>query len=122
MKLLNDFFEIVEISGEGSTFSATVKVFPDHIIYKGHFPGYPITPGVILIQIVHELIESRLEQTIRLREMLNCKFLKVINPEKENLLTFVIDHHLKDGALHVKAVGKSNSEVFLKLSAVYENE
>jgi 3-hydroxyacyl-[acyl-carrier-protein] dehydratase len=119
MKLLNNLFEIVEISGNGSSFSATIKIFPDHIVYKGHFPGYPVTPGVILLQIVHELLEGQLKRTIRLLEMPSCKFLKVVNPDKETRVLLSMNINLKDNTLHAKALGAIDSEVFLKLSAVY---
>lgn len=36
--------------------SATVRLLPESPIYKAHFPEYPITPGVTLLQISLELM------------------------------------------------------------------
>lgn len=36
--------------------SAVVRLLSDCPIYKAHFPTYPITPGVTLVQIALELI------------------------------------------------------------------
>lgn len=36
--------------------SATVRLLPESPIYKAHFPEYPITPGVTLLQIALELM------------------------------------------------------------------
>lgn len=40
--------------------SATVRMLPESPIYKAHFPEYPITPGVTLLQIALELIGRKL--------------------------------------------------------------
>ena len=29
--------------------AATVRLLPESPIYKAHFPGYPVTPGVTLV-------------------------------------------------------------------------
>lgn len=39
---------------------ATVRLIPENPIYKAHFPDYPITPGVTLLQIALELIDKKL--------------------------------------------------------------
>ena len=40
--------------------SATVHLLPESPIYKAHFPEYPITPGVTLLQISLELMGKKL--------------------------------------------------------------
>ena len=40
--------------------SAVVRLLSDCPIYKAHFPTYPITPGVTLVQIALELIGKQL--------------------------------------------------------------
>lgn len=40
--------------------SATVRLIPESPIYKAHFPEYPITPGVTLLQISLELMGKKL--------------------------------------------------------------
>src|SRR5215216_4911169 len=112
MKLLNNLFEIIESSVEASGFSVTIRILPDHIVYKGHFPGYPVTPGVIFLQIVHELLESHLKRKIQLVELVRCKFLKIVNPKEQNLATFSVDLISKGSLLYIKAVGNNNSGIF----------
>ena len=112
MKLLNNLFEIIESSAKDSGFSVTIKISPDHFIYKGHFPGYPVTPGVVFLQIVHELAEYHLKKRIRLIELPNCKFLKIVNPNVENVVTMSVDITSKDSLLNFKAFGNNKSGVF----------
>jgi len=119
MKLLNNLFEIVESADNSSGFLVTIRILPEHTIYKGHFPGYPVTPGVVFIQIIHELVEYHLKKAIRLVEISNCKFLKIVNPEKETNAVISADVVLKDELLHVKASGKNSSGDFFKIDAVY---
>jgi len=119
MKLLDNLFEIVETTGNSSGFSVTIRIKADHIVYQGHFPGYPVTPGVVFIQMMHELVELHFKKTIRLVEISNCKFLKIVNPEKESRATISADIVLKDGLLHVKAWGENSSGRFLKFDGVY---
>ncbi|MCU7551595.1 3-hydroxyacyl-ACP dehydratase [Chitinophagaceae bacterium LB-8] len=119
MTLINDLFEIMENSGNESSLTATIKLHPGHIIYKGHFPGHPVTPGVIQVQIVQELLENQLKRKLNLIEMPDCKFLKVLNPAEVKQLTVSIEYAGKDDLLNVKAIGKNDSGIFFKLSAVY---
>jgi 3-hydroxyacyl-[acyl-carrier-protein] dehydratase len=80
VKLFNDFFKVLESSVSVSGFHTTIALNPAHIVYTGHFPGYPVTPGVIQLQIVHELLENHFGRKLKLTDMPNCKFLKVLNP------------------------------------------
>lgn len=40
--------------------AATVRLLPESPIYKAHFPGYPVTPGVTLVQMGLELMGRKL--------------------------------------------------------------
>ena len=40
--------------------AATVRLLPESPIYKAHFPGYPVTPGVTLVQMALELMGRKL--------------------------------------------------------------
>ncbi len=43
-------------------FAFRISLRPDSPVYEGHFPGFPITPGVALLTIVRELLERRLTE------------------------------------------------------------
>ena len=45
-------YEIVSVDGSG----VTLRLLPESPVYKGHFPGYPITPGVCLVEMALEAI------------------------------------------------------------------
>ena len=119
MKLLEDLFEIVESTPIETGFTTTIRLFPGHIIYSGHFPGHPITPGVVQLQIVHELMENHLGKSLKLVTVDDCKFLKIIDPEETNEVQISVEYVLNNSLLHVKAAGKYDIYTFLKLKGSY---
>lgn len=52
MMLENVLYKVVS-RGEGW---AEVRLLPDSPVYAAHFPGYPITPGVTIVQMALELM------------------------------------------------------------------
>ncbi|MDR1602781.1 MAG: glycosyltransferase [Tannerella sp.] len=89
MKLIDDFFHILQMHENESGFVYTIALNKDHFIYRAHFPGNPITPGVCIIQLCKELMEHRLKRPLFVRRALNVKFLSVINPEACDTLQVV---------------------------------
>jgi len=83
MILKDDFFSIAEeIRGEDKAATYKLSLNSLHPIYKAHFPGNPITPGVCIIQICKELFEHFTGERFALRKLINVKFLSVINPDE----------------------------------------
>ena len=119
MKLIDDLFEVISYQGNDSTINACIRLNPGHIIYAGHFPGHPVTPGVIQLQIVHELVEKNFGRKIRLSTMEQCKFLKILNPVEFSELDIQISFTIIGEMLNVVARGEKGGEVFFKLQAVY---
>ncbi len=93
MKLLDSLFNI--ISRDASAF--TLHLNPEHPIYKAHFPGEPITPGVVLIQMAVELSEIISERTLQLSAAKNVKFLHIVNPLEMPEVKYDFQKVLMDG-------------------------
>src|ERR1700742_5102343 len=81
--LLNDFFTYTNLQTEGNKLTANIHLNADHPIFKGHFPGQPIVPGVCMMQIVKEVLEAHIKQLTRLVKASDLKFLAFINPEEQ---------------------------------------
>lgn len=71
---------------------ATIRINEDHDIFKGHFPGNPVLPGVCIIQIVKELMEEVCNKELQLIEAGNIKYLAFINPLMNKILNFEIHY------------------------------
>lgn len=79
--LLGSFFSIVSTTPVGDTgYNCELKLNPDHRIYKGHFPGKPVLPGVCQIGMVREVAEQCTGLKMRIRSADQIKFLKLIDP------------------------------------------
>ena len=105
---------------EPENVSATITIDAAHPIFKGHFPGQPVLPGVCQLQIVKELLEKALNKNLFLQEAASCKFLQMIDPTQTSRLNIVIDHHLVDNTISCHAVIKGGEQVFLKMNGVFK--
>ena len=56
--LLDDFFTIIDLEKTDESVISNIKIDPSHKIFEGHFPGNPITPGVVQVQLVKEILEK----------------------------------------------------------------
>ena len=80
--LLKDFYTIVELdSSNKESIKAIIDLNKQHEIYKGHFPGNPIVPGVCLTQLIKEVMENVENKNLSLIYASNIKFMAVVNPE-----------------------------------------
>lgn len=97
---------------------AVVKLLPDSIIYRSHFPGRPVTPGVCVIQMVRELLGRHLGLKLSLTDALNVKFLQVIDPEEypEITVRFLKIDREDSGTLKVSAAVSARDTTLCKLS------
>jgi 3-hydroxyacyl-[acyl-carrier-protein] dehydratase len=120
LKLINELFEVLECSASDAGFITTIKLYPGHIIYSGHFPGHPVTPGVIQLQIVHELLEKHFNRSLKLITMHQCKFLKILNPNETCELVIRVEFTRQEELLHIKAWGEKDADIFFKLNSVYQ--
>ena len=120
MKLINDLFVVLETSVSEVGFITTIELNPGHIVYSGHFPGHPVTPGVIQMQIVHELLEKHFCKNVRLITMSRCKFLKIINPNETSQIDIHIEPKETGELLDIKAWGENGTDIFFRLSSVYQ--
>lgn len=116
--LKDKYFTIISRQQEGQTYKYTICLSPDHEIYKGHFPGNPISPGVCSIQTIRECCEDALGCALRIDQIAQCRFLSLLTPDKgERLLlefTFEIDEEqikatasISDGSITYVAIKAS---------------
>lgn len=84
MKLLNSFFTLHHCQEDvPGVLVCHISLNPDHEIFKAHFPGSPIVPGVCQIQIALELLSQELAAPLYLREVKNIKYLSVMIPTEK---------------------------------------
>jgi len=112
--LLGHFFEIadLEVSENKEQASARIKINPDHEIFAGHFPEYPVVPGVCIMQMIREILEKTLNSELRMVKGDNIKFLNIMVPSptkfyKVNLKIKTEDNRLFHVHSDISSEGKN---------------
>jgi len=120
MILAGDFYTVVSTVNEADKIQAILKINPEHAIFGGHFPGQPVVPGVCMMQIVKELLESATSRSLRLHTGLDLKFLSVIDPGKNNAIHTETNYSvLASGDINVTARLFYNETTFFKFKGVF---
>lgn len=122
MNLLNSLYKISNESEMNGTDSCIICFNSNHIIYNGHFPGHPVTPGVIQMQIVEELVERKLQSKYNLISIKQCKFLKIINPETTKLVQVNYKTESHGNKVNVIANFELDDSFYFKFSGTFEKE
>ena len=120
--LLKDFYTLDSIENtDVNKYSAAITLNKDHDIFKGHFPGNPVTPGVCMMQIIKEITESILNTTLTMVSTSNVKFMALINPEVNPKLTLDLEISENEASeIKVKNTTSFEETVALKLSNTYK--
>lgn len=93
---------------------ARVRFDPDHAVYKGHFPGFPVTPGVCQLSLVKEVLEEKLREKLLLKTARNIKFLRMHDPATEAVLMLELRLQPAGKEIMVNAVLSGTADVYFK--------
>ena len=118
--LIKELYSIQSFTESEGSVNTSVKLNKDHEVFKGHFPGNPIMPGVCTIQLVKELTEKALKKKLFLSVVNNVKFMAIINPEKNDTLKVVLNISEEEGMVKVKNTVSFDDTLALKLSATFK--
>ena len=122
MRLNGDFFRIESrLDGlpQGQS-GFNVILNPDHLIYRAHFPGQPVTPGVCILQMIQELLSEQVGTRLYISKIKNTKFISLISPVSDGRISVVFNSVTEDEG-GIKAQGvvarpDNQAELFLKFS------
>ncbi len=53
---------------------------PDLAIFDGHFPGFPIVPGIYLVEAARLLAQEAVRGTLSIQEITNARFTGEVHP------------------------------------------
>lgn len=120
--LLKDFYQINTLEKkDGQKHEAVLSINEKHEVFKGHFPGNPIMPGVCMMQIIKELTEQITGKQLMMQSLSNVKFMALINPEMTPELKLDLDiTETEEGLVKVKNTTMFDQTVALKLSSTYK--
>jgi len=115
-------YSFSNVTVNNDTISAQITFNENHEIFKGHFPGNPIVPGVIQVQIIKDLTEHGLQKELLLTNSKNIKFLNFISPVENKIVSVSISYQiLDDNSIKVSASIFSQDVIFLKFSGFFRD-
>jgi 3-hydroxyacyl-[acyl-carrier-protein] dehydratase len=120
--LLKDFYKVLSLDKtDAQKYRAIILVNEKHAVFKGHFPGNPVMPGVCMMQIIKELTEQITNRSLIMQNLSNVKFMALINPEITPELKLELDiAEAEDQTIKVKNTTYFNDTVALKLGGIYK--
>jgi len=116
MILLNSFYTVTELDKDSGQLSAVITIDPLHEIFRGHFPGQPVVPGVCMVQIVKELMEELAGKKLLLARAQQVKFLQLLVPVRDEPVQVHIAWTESETGYAVSAGFKHNNEAVCKLA------
>lgn len=90
--LLNDLYTIQTLTESENQIQVAVNLMKDHPIFKGHFPGQPVLPGVCMMEMVTEIAGGWLQKSFRVSSGPMIKFLRMIDPQKNPVINLEIKY------------------------------
>jgi 3-hydroxyacyl-[acyl-carrier-protein] dehydratase len=120
--LIKDLYTINNISHNENIITADILFNPSHDIFKGHFPQQPVVPGVCMVQIVKETLEQSIKQSLRLMKSSNIKFLSVIIPSINEIITLKIKYTYTSAEWDVAADLSNKQNTVFKFKGSFVSE
>lgn len=124
MIFLDNLYTVVSTQEESTTrVRMQIRLNPESIIFKAHFPGEPILPGACIVQMVLELFMTWTKRDVEIAKVNNLKFLSVISPDEVLDLDVVIEiKKEEEGQVSIKAdISKEGSD-FTKMSLLLNSK
>lgn len=82
MLLENKFYKVLGVtaSPDGSHGVFRLALLPDCAVYRGHFPGHPVCPGVFNIETIKECAMLLSHRRLAMPVVKQCRFTAVASP------------------------------------------
>jgi 3-hydroxyacyl-[acyl-carrier-protein] dehydratase len=117
--LVNELYTIVSLDQGPNQITCQMRIDATHPVFQGHFPGSPVLPGVIQLEMVKAAISRTLGRAVALYELSTCKFLEVLNPSETPEMTIHIQFK-GDEPLEVTASGTHGEKTYFKARASFK--
>lgn len=108
-------------SDQNQKITAEIIFDSNHAIFQGHFPDNPIVPGVCLLTILKDILNTALQKNLFLFQANNIKFSAPIIPAIHSKVSFDISiKEIEDGIIMVNNSVFENETVFLKFKGKFK--
>ncbi len=97
MKLEGNYYTLLNVEAQDeNTAVYHLALRPDCDIYRGHFPGNPVCPGVCNMQTIKECVEKFSERHLRATFVKQCRLTTLATPTTCKELDVKVSVQAKD--------------------------
>lgn len=76
----NSYYRLLGTTPTDSGAVFRVALLPGCEVYRGHFPGRPVCPGVCNIELIRQCAERLVGQRLHIHTVSQCRFTAVASP------------------------------------------
>lgn len=114
-----DFYKIIETIKKDKGWQLRFVLYPEHPIFKGHFPEQPVLPGVCMVLIVKNAVRELTGENWFLSEARQVKFLEMIIPHQDEVYDFHLEIEEKESYCGVQASFDKKGKPFFKFQGKF---
>jgi len=119
---LDNLFTYNQLEKVEDNYIFQLEISQNHNVYKGHFPEYPVVPGVCQVEVLRKILSSIFEKEVRLISAKDIRFLGMMTPKDTPKPTLNFSLKQQDENLIVKASFIDNEKVITKIRATFKIE
>jgi len=94
---MSNLYDILTDNGN----QLTLKMAEGHPVYQGHFPGNPITPGVLTLKMVRECVSRYIGRELHYASIKSCRLVAMVRPG--DTLRLTMETREEEGNVSLKA-------------------
>ncbi|MEZ5046312.1 MAG: hypothetical protein R2831_04900 [Chitinophagaceae bacterium] len=122
MILLNNFYTIEHIKNNAQECSTKIHIKTEHPILKGHFPQEAVVPGVVILQIAKELLETHFSNALVLTHASQIKYLVPIAVAQFEMVQFDLSFQINEQDISTNMQVSYNETIFCKAKLLFRKK
>lgn len=115
--LINEYYTIEGTATHEGAHIFRIRLNPECMVYQGHFPGQPVSPGVCNIQMLKELAEQTVGRRLFMSQLSLCRLTTLVTPQEYPTMTATLIIDEKDGAYKLRASLGNGEATYLEMKA-----
>lgn len=116
---MKNFYTIISQTYTEQVIEALVAINSSHQIFESHFPEQPVVPGVCMLYMQKEILESNLQKKLLLTQSSTIKFLTLFAPPHHTQATFIIKITLVNDNYFIQSILQHGETIFMKMQGTY---
>ncbi len=119
MLLENKFFRITDRKLDNDMRGVFhIQIIPDCEVYKGHFPGDPVCPGVCNMETIKECASLMVGRQLRYESIRQCRLTALATPVVCPEVDVTVSLTEKDGTLQIQGQIADGEQTYMTLKGV----